>query len=176
MCSHGRFVMAQREENVKDNDKEDTLIENLRFRSYFFDGGIRFECTRCGACCNGEPGVVYVDDHEITAIAEYTEVPRDVFVERCLYLLKKSYSIRETNDGRCIFFENGCAIYPVRPLQCRTFPFWFQNMRSLDAWEDIALKCPGIGNGKLFSKNAILDCIGLSYPIYKILVKEVILL
>jgi len=159
---------------MKDNDKS-ALIEGLRSRPYFFDEGIRFGCTRCGACCTGEPGVVYVDEHEITAIAEDMEVPRDVFVERCLYLLKKSYSIRETNDGRCIFFENGCAIYPVRPLQCVTFPFWFQNMRSLDAWEEVALKCPGIGKGRRFSKNAILDCIGLSYPIYKALVEEVFL-
>ncbi len=152
----------------------DPLIENLKSRSYFFDKGIRFECRKCGTCCTGEPGVIYVDEEEITRIADFVEVPRDVFVERCLYLLKESYSIRETDDGRCIFFENGCAIYPVRPLQCSTFPFWFQNMRSLDAWEDVRLKCPGIGKGPVHPKEHILDCIGKSYPIYETLVKEVL--
>ncbi len=153
----------------------DPLIKNLRSRSYFFDEGIRFECQKCGTCCTGEPGVIYVDEEEITRIADHIEIPRDVFVERCLYLLKESYSIRETNDGRCIFFENGCAIYPVRPLQCSTFPFWFQNMRSPDSWESVVLKCPGIGRGPVHSKDHILDSIGQSYPIYKTLVKEVIL-
>lgn len=153
----------------------DSLIDNLKSRSYFFDDGLRFECQRCGTCCTGEPGVIYVDENEITRIAEFVEVPREIFVERCLYLLTESYSIRETDDGRCIFFENGCAIYPVRPLQCSTFPFWFQNMRSLDAWESVSLKCPGIGKGQLHLKDFILDCIGASHPIYETLVKEVIL-
>lgn len=153
----------------------DSLMENLKSRSYFFDEGIRFECRQCGTCCTGEPGVVYVDEGEITRIADYMGIPRDVFVERCLYLLKESYSIRETDDGRCIFFENGCAIYPVRPLQCSTFPFWFQNMRSLDSWKSVVLRCPGIGKGPVHSKDHILECIGKSFPIYKTLVKEVIL-
>lgn len=158
---------------MQDNGDLNRLLEGLRSRSYFFDDGLRFECLRCGSCCTGEPGIVYVDDREISAIAEYIEVERDVFVERCLYLLKKSHAIRETDDGRCIFYESGCAVYPVRPLQCRTFPFWFQNMRSIDAWEDAALRCPGIGKGPKHSKDAILDSIGLSYPIYEILVREV---
>jgi len=155
-------------------DRMDPLLEGLKSRSYFFDHGIRFECQRCGACCTGEPGVVYVSDREITEIAEYIEIPREVFVERCLYLLKTSYAVRETNDGRCIFFENGCAVYPVRPLQCRTFPFWFQNMRSRYTWKSVAGFCPGIGKGHRYSKESILECIGASYPIYEILLNEVI--
>lgn len=150
----------------------DEVLEEMASRSYFFDKGIRFECLKCGGCCNGEPGVIYVSDAEITAIAEYTTIERDTFVERCLYLMEKSYSIRETNDGRCIFYENGCSIYPVRPLQCSTFPFWFQNMRSNEAWESALLRCPGIGKGPLFSKEAILERVGLSYPIYDALVKD----
>ncbi len=153
----------------------DSFMEELKSRSYFFDDGIRFECRMCGTCCTGEPGVIYVDEEEISRIAEFIDVDRETFLERCLYLMKEHYSIRETNDGRCIFFENGCAIYPVRPLQCRTFPFWFQNMRSLDAWDDVCLRCPGIGSGPLHSKEEILESIGLSYPIYATLLKEVLL-
>ncbi|MFY9397367.1 MAG: YkgJ family cysteine cluster protein [Desulfomonilia bacterium] len=152
----------------------DTLLKALKSRSYFFDHGIRFECQRCGACCNGDPGVVYVDDREITEIAGFVDIPRDVFIERCLYLLKTSHAIRETHDGRCIFYENGCAIYPVRPLQCRTFPFWFQNMRSRYAFKDVEAFCPGIGKGRLYSKEEILESIGRSYPIYETLVREVL--
>ncbi|VFU18383.1 Flagellin N-methylase [anaerobic digester metagenome] len=152
----------------------DSLLESMKTQPYFFDDGIRFECQRCGACCTGEPGVVYVNDREITEISDFMDISRQVFIERCLYRLKTSYAIREADDGRCIFFENGCAVYPVRPLQCRTFPFWFQNMRSLYAWKGVAVVCPGIGKGHLYSKEAILECIGASYPIYEILVKEVL--
>jgi len=155
-------------------NKLDSFLESLKSRPYFFDGGLRFECRRCGACCTGEPGVVSVDENEITQIAAFIEVPRPVLVERCLYLLKTSYAIKETDDGRCIFFENGCAIYPVRPVQCRTWPFWFQNMRSLYAWKGVASRCPGIGKGHLYSKEAILECIGASYPVYETLMREVL--
>jgi Fe-S-cluster containining protein len=152
-----------------------TALEEMASRSYFFDKGIRFECLKCGGCCNGEPGVIYVSETEITDIAEYTLIERDIFVERCLYLIEESYSIKETDDGRCIFYENGCSIYPVRPLQCSTFPFWFQNMRSEESWESALLRCPGIGKGPLFSKEAILERVGLSYPIYEALVKDHVL-
>jgi uncharacterized protein len=161
--------MPRKKSTMKD------VLEEMKSRPYFFDQGIRFECLRCGGCCNGEPGVIYVDDQEITAIAEYTMIEREVFVQRCLYLLETSYSIRETDDGRCIFYENGCSIYPVRPLQCSTFPFWFQNMRSVDAWEEALLRCPGIGKGPLFTKETILERIGLSYPVYEALVRELVL-
>jgi len=37
--------------------------------------------------------------------------------------------LKQRKDGSCIFSnENGlCGIYPVRPLICRVFPFWYSN-------------------------------------------------
>ena len=151
----------------------DRYTRELQARSYFFDKGICFECTRCGACCTGEPGIIYVDEHEITQISEFLEISRDVFESRCLYPFQDSYSIREADDGRCIFFENGCSIYPVRPVQCRTFPFWFQNMRSEKAWREVSFRCPGIGRGPRYSKASILESIGLSFHIYENVMKEI---
>ncbi|HHO75096.1 MAG TPA: YkgJ family cysteine cluster protein [Deltaproteobacteria bacterium] len=151
----------------------ESFIDELKDRRYFFDKGICFECTNCGSCCTGEPGIIYVNEQEISAIAEFSEVSREIFVQRCLYSFQDSFSIQETADGRCIFYENGCAIYPVRPMQCRTFPFWFQNMRSVRAFEDVALKCPGIGKGPLYSKDTILECIGQSYHLYQVVINEI---
>lgn len=150
----------------------DTLIDTLKDRRYFFEGGLRFACKRCGSCCTGEPGIIYVDEQEITVIAEFLDLSREIFVQRCLYEFQDSYSIRETNDGRCIFYENGCAIYPVRPIQCSTFPFWFQNLRSEQSWEEVALRCPGIGKGPNHTKEDILDCAGSSFHIYQIIIGE----
>ena len=35
----------------------------------WYQEGLRFHCTRCGHCCTGAPGYVWVDDDEIQAIA-----------------------------------------------------------------------------------------------------------
>lgn len=151
----------------------ESFIDELKNRKYFFDKGICFECTNCGSCCTGEPGIIYVNEEEISVIAEFVDVQREIFVQRCLYPFQDSYSIQESADGRCIFYENGCAIYPVRPMQCRTFPFWFQNMRSEQSFEEVTLRCPGIGKGPLYSKETILECIGQSYHLYQIIIKEI---
>ncbi len=150
----------------------DSFIDVLKARTYFFDDGIAFECQQCGICCTGEPGIIYVEEPEITDIAAFLDIPREIFIERCLYPFQDSYSIREAPDGRCIFYENGCAIYPARPSQCRTYPFWFQNLRSEQSWEEVKLKCPGIGKGPTYSKEAILDCIGSSFHLYEVALKE----
>ena len=63
------------------------------------------------------------------------------------------YSLTEKPNGDCTFLkrENGkalCSIYPVRPVQCRTWPFWSSNLRSREAWESAANNCPGMNNGR----------------------------
>jgi hypothetical protein len=60
-------------------------MTEYRHRKYFFDDGIRFDCIRCGKCCNGAPGIIIVLDNEIGPIADFLELDRQVFIERCLY-------------------------------------------------------------------------------------------
>mgnify|MGYP003145583089 FL=1 len=38
----------------------------------WYRDGLHFSCTQCGNCCTGAPGVVWVDESEIKAIAEVT--------------------------------------------------------------------------------------------------------
>jgi uncharacterized protein len=146
-------------------NKED--FTEFKDRKYFFDNGIRFECSLCGKCCNGAPGIIIVLENEIKLIADFLEIEKDLFIERCLYAYLDGFSIREDNTGRCIFYENGCSIYPVRPLQCRTFPFWFINLRSERSWIEVLKSCPGIGKGKLYSKEEILDIVMSTFSLYK---------
>ncbi|MGB2929664.1 MAG: YkgJ family cysteine cluster protein [Desulfobacterales bacterium] len=120
---------------------------------------IHFECRRCGACCTGDPGIIYVVKDELTRIAEYLSLKIPFFIEKYLYPIKTGYSIREHADGRCFFYENGCTICPVRPYQCKTFPFWFENLRSLKKWKRMSKECPGIGCGPLHSKEQILKIV-----------------
>lgn len=126
-------------------------------RPYFFDAGIRFQCKRCGACCNGAPGIVRVNEREVAGIAAYLGMSDSGVVDAYLSPRENGYRVREAPDGRCLFFESGCRIYPVRPLQCRTFPFWFANLRSEARWEAVRRECPGIGAGRRYTRTDILD-------------------
>lgn len=132
-------------------------MKQLADRSYFFDQGIRFECQRCGACCTGSPGYVYVNQDEIRIIAGCLGISLEELVRDYLCPFGGSYSVMEHEDGRCFFYDNGCAIHPVRPLQCRTYPFWFEALRSEKKWHRLRKECPGIGCGKRYSKEEILD-------------------
>jgi len=134
-------------------------MEKFYDRSYFFDQGIHFECQQCGACCNGDPGIVYVDLDEVKHIAEYLSEGIHFFTDKYLLPLRAGYTIKEHSDGRCFFYNNGCTIYPVRPLQCRTYPFWFENLRSSKKWKHVLRECPGIGCGPLYSREKILKIV-----------------
>jgi len=136
-------------------------------KTYFFDKGLKFECLSCGKCCNGAPGIIIVLKNEIEAISNFLELDNETFIKHFLYPYSDEYSIREDDTGRCIFVENGCSIYAVRPLQCRTYPFWFTNLCSIQEWEDVLKKCPGAGQGRLYSKDEILEIAEASMHLYK---------
>lgn len=53
-------------------------------------------------------------------------------------------------NGDCIFWQGGCTIYKERPRQCRTFPFWGENLGTRGEWKGLKAFCPGIGTGKLY--------------------------
>ncbi|MBF0119218.1 MAG: YkgJ family cysteine cluster protein [Desulfobacterales bacterium] len=133
--------------------------------SYFFDNGIYFKCNLCGLCCTGEPGIIYVSKNEIIQIALFQKMKISYFIKKYLYPYKDSYSIKEDKKGSCLFFssQKGCLIYPVRPIQCNTFPFWLENLRSLKNWQNISKRCPGIGYGDFYSKEKIIEIVGMSF-------------
>ena len=112
--------------------------------------GLSFSCTRCGDCCTGVPGYVWGGPTEIEALAKHLGLSVDSFGERYLRKVGRRYSLIEKPGGDCVFFDKGCSVYPARPTQCRTFPFWRSNLKSERAWDEIADECPGIGQGKLF--------------------------
>ena len=84
----------------------------------------------------------------------------------CLHQVEGFASIREDETGRCIYYENGCSIYPVRPLQCRTFPFWPEYLRSPESWDEAARRCPGVNQGRIYSKAEIFERIEAGMPNY----------
>lgn len=123
----------------------------------WFEKGLRFECKGCGKCCRSEPGYVWVSEPETISIAGFIGVSVETFNDRCVRKVKSRFSLREKPNGDCIFWEHGigCRIYPVRPTQCRTFPFWKDNIESPDAWKQTGERCIGVGHGKLFRAHEV---------------------
>jgi Fe-S-cluster containining protein len=117
----------------------------------WYAGGLRFTCTQCGDCCTGAPGYVWVTDAELEAIAKH--LGRPVAEVRDLHSrsARGKRTLREKGNGDCVFLDakKGCTIYPVRPAQCRTWPFWESNLATPEAWEKTCEGCPGSGQGEL---------------------------
>jgi Fe-S-cluster containining protein len=52
------------------------------------------------------------------------------------------------NGNPCAFLiPDGCAIHNGKPLQCRSYPFWHENMTSKSMWKLVEGFCPGVGVG-----------------------------
>jgi uncharacterized protein len=123
----------------------------------WYQEGLRFCCTRCGNCCTGEPGFVWVNEEEIEAIGKYVgQSPAEI---EGLYTRpsRRGPTLREKANGDCVFFDRnkGCTIYPVRPRQCRTWPFWQSTASAPEAWQRTCEVCPGAGQGELISAEEI---------------------
>lgn len=112
---------------------------------------LRFECTGCGKCCLGnEDNYVRLSAAEAERIRLHLGLSKDWFRRRYLVRLEpglgRGLALR---DGRCVFLGEDlrCSIYPVRPTQCRTYPFWPEVLRSRGAWKAEAKRCEGIDRG-----------------------------
>jgi Fe-S-cluster containining protein len=92
-----------------------------------------------------------VNDEEIEAIANYLGEPVDQVAGRFVRAVNDRRSLRERSNGDCVFYERGqgCTIYPVRPRQCRSWPFWESNVATPEAWQKTCAVCPGSGKGTL---------------------------
>ncbi len=106
-------------------------------------------CEECGGnCCTGESGHIWVSVQKIPEMAAFLEMESGEFIEKYLeksgyrYTLKEKVAVEGEFD--CIFFDRNagrCTVYPVRPMQCRTFPFWDYFK---DNEEELRNECPGI--------------------------------
>ena len=123
----------------------------------WYQDGLRFTCTRCGHCCTGAPGFVWVEDADVAALAEH--LGETIEAVRGLYTrwTARGWTLREKANGDCVFYDKkaGCTVYPARPPQCRTWPFWESNVASPEAWRRTREVCPGSGRGELIPAEEI---------------------
>ena len=134
-----------------DNIEDDSNI-NCKDKFTLKDGfNFKFNsqaCTCCGGrCCCGEIGYIWLNDAEIKAIAEHLNIELDIFISDYLRRENGKYTIKDIKyQGyySCLFFDRDvrhCSIYPVRPAQCRTFPFWETYKKDP---KPLFTDCPGV--------------------------------
>lgn len=90
---------------------------------------------------------MWVTAAEMQQIADFLGISLERFMRTYIRQKNQRYALVELPKSNydCVFLkENQCTIYPVRPQQCRTFPWWVQNLKSREAWEAAAMSCEGI--------------------------------
>lgn len=130
----------------------------------WYQDGLSFACTQCGNCCTGTPGYVWFNDDEARAMADYLKIKPQTFRQRYAHTINGRWSLNEQQTPHgydCVFLDRDdqdkalCRIYPVRPTQCRTWPFWPENLNRPADWQRAAKTCPGIDQGKLYTLQQI---------------------
>ena len=124
----------------------------------FYAKGLRFQCTGCGECCrarHGKPSWVYVTIDERRRLARHLKLRTSVFTRRYCEKSNGFFHLRSPTSD-CLFLDGArCSVYAARPGQCRTFPFWRENMTPA-AWNGaVARECEGVGRGRLWTRAEI---------------------
>jgi uncharacterized protein len=147
----------------------------------WYADGLSFTCTQCGNCCTGGPGVVWISREEIVRLADLLGITPEQTVERYCHKIDGRFSLTESRNARgeydCVFLHEEttkknargadghdqeivhtrrtCTAYAARPLQCRTWPFWNENLASQAIWNRSSKRCPGMNQGKKYSLDRI---------------------
>ncbi|MDO9518415.1 MAG: YkgJ family cysteine cluster protein [Methanosarcinaceae archaeon] len=129
---------------------------------------IGFSCLMCGKCCRHAFGDnrVLLMPNEIQLIANHTtleaheiatpatsDVPDSDLIDTDGKIHTFGWMLARKSNGDCNFIEdaetsNKCKIHDVRPMLCRTYPFYMQDM------ELHVSECEGLGR-KITSEESI---------------------
>ena len=125
------------------------------------NNGIKFSCQSSGNCCvsMGNHGYVYLSKDDLNTLAIFFNQNKNEFKKKYCKITNGFIHLKEfkKNKGNCLFLiNNRCSVYKARPIQCRTWPFWNENMNAKTWNKEIALFCPGIGKGRKYTKENIL--------------------
>ena len=141
-----------------------------------FKEGINFKCQGSANCCvsRGNYGYVYLSKKDLIRISKYFKISVNNFKKNYCEYSNGYLHLKEIHsNGNCQFLDNKrCSIYNDRPTQCRTWPFWNENM-NIKKWNKELLNfCPGIGKGKIISFSMIQKKIKIDIDNDKKIIKE----
>lgn len=141
------------------------IPSSFPFSLPWYEQGLEFSCTGCGKCCRVD-GDVWLSPEEIPQIMQFLEDNfdsnedfmslkkfREKYVKAEIFaqtnndseeeaLTSETWMCLKREEGACVFLDptsNKCGIYDVRPVQCRTYPFWPSLLESPEDWFDEAV-------------------------------------
>ena len=122
------------------------------------EGGLRVECTQCGRCgqSHGEYAHLYLTSSDVLALAAELGMTEFGFRAKHTEALD-GWTVLKTEGESCTFLDakGHCSVYEARPMQCRTWPFWRENLTP-EAWTGpVQAICPGLNQGPLTSADEI---------------------
>ncbi len=111
---------------------------------------MRFTCQPgCTKCCQVQ-GFVYLTERDLRRAASYLGMSPRAFEAKYVIRFPTVLRLRKPLNAQCHFLtQSGCSIHPVKPTQCRLYPFWPELVENRRAWKEEAKSCPGIGKGEL---------------------------
>lgn len=123
--------------------------------------GIRFQCQGSGKCCvsRGRYGYVYLTLEDRRRFAKHFGVPTGVFTRRYCEKTDGYFHLKEFKKrAACLFLDGqACSVYEARPTQCRTWPFWPENMKPRSWSRAVKTYCPGVDKGEIVSADRIRE-------------------
>ncbi|MEM6531181.1 MAG: YkgJ family cysteine cluster protein [Myxococcota bacterium] len=119
--------------------------------------GIRFECQQSGKCCTsrGSYGFVYVTLADRRRLATHFGINTSAFTRRYCSKTHDQFHLNNPELDCGFLVGKGCSVYEARPTQCRTWPFWPENMNPRAWRNEVEAFCPGAGKGRLYSPEEI---------------------
>lgn len=125
--------------------------------SPWWSAGVRFECQGTGRCCvsRGAYGYVYVTLEDRRRLARHLGLTTLQFTRRHCLKTDGHFHLKDFTDA-CVYLDGTrCRVYEARPTQCRTWPFWPENMRPKSWAKEVAAYCPGVGKGRRYTGKEI---------------------
>jgi uncharacterized protein len=124
----------------------------------FYSRGLRFRCLGTGGCCRaiGPYGYVYVSLDDRRRLARHLHLATATFTRRYCARTEGEVHLKHPELDCCFLDGCRCGVYDARPQQCRTWPFWPENLTDARTWRrEVAARCPGVNHGRLYSAEEI---------------------
>ena len=105
-----------------------------------------YQCQRCGNCCRW-PGFVRLGFEEVDRLAGFLGLAVEEFTAKFtdLHESRRMLVLKNKENGECVFYDgSGCAVQPVKPVQCAGFP----NTWNFPGWRDVCEAIPVVRDGR----------------------------